>query len=379
MCRRVSLTVLMLLLMGGCQGDKSGMTDAELGRIALTQKIELVEAKGGLALVVGGETVTSDDVIESKVELNRAFVSPVEHFKPLAQASDIEQFKTRARGQLEMIVRDKISGILLYQHAKKQAGGNIDEGLEKAAESEYRKLVLEHGGDEIKADEQLKSIGMDRDSFKEEQKRSILIQSYLGTKSSANKPVTYRELIERYNEMKDEYFARDAKITFRLIDIRPVDLESANPNEDRQQLAEELADKLFARIEAGEDFGELAKQYSDGHMKDYGGLWRPYNPESLAAPYNIIAAEAEKTEPGQVAEPVVTEGHVFIMKLEAKQLAGYEPFENVQEQVERQVRLDRLNEVYDQLNAKLAEEAGVGRTDEFVDFCLEKIYRMGRQ
>ena len=60
MCREVSLTVLMLLLIGGCQGNKSGMTDAELERVALTQRIELEQAKGGLVLVVGGETLTSD-------------------------------------------------------------------------------------------------------------------------------------------------------------------------------------------------------------------------------------------------------------------------------------------------------------------------------
>ncbi len=358
----------MLLLIGGCQGDNSGMTDAELERVALTQEIELVEAKGGLVLVVGGETLASDEIIESSVE----------HFRPLALASELEQFKTQARGQLEDVVMAKISNILLYQHARKQQRGNIDEALEKLAEGEYRKFVLEHGGDEIKADEQLKSAGMDRDSFKEKQKRSFLIQSYLGAKSSTNRPITYRELMKRYNEMKDEHFARDAKITFRLIDIQPARLEVTDPNRGRDELARDLAGKLLERLKSGEDFGELAKQYSHGHMKDFGGLWQPYNPESLAAPYNLIAAQAQKIEPGQIAEPIATVGHVFIMKLEAKQLAGYEPFADVQERVKREVLLGRHNELYDRLEAKLKEEAKVGRTDEFVDFCLEKIHQMGR-
>lgn len=369
MCREVSLTVLMLLLIGGCQGDESGMTDAELERVALTQRIELEQAKGGLVLVVGGETVTSNEVIESSAE----------HFKPLARESELEQFKTQARGQLDEVVMAKISNILLYQHAKKQGGGNIDEALEKAAEGEYRKFVLEHGGDEVKADEQLKSVGMDRESFKEKQKRSILIQSYLGTKSSTDRPITYRELIKCYNEMKDEYFARDAQITFRLIDIQSGRFEVTDPNQDRNELARNLAGELIERLRSGEDFGELAKQYSHGHRKDFGGLWPSVHPESLAAPYNLIAAAVERTEPGQIAGPVVAQWHVFIIKLEAKQSAGYELFENVQEQVERKIVLDRRNEVFDQLNAKLKEEAQVGRTDEFVDFCLEKIYQMGRQ
>ena len=67
------------------------------------------------------------------------------------------------------------------------------------------------------------------------------------------------------------------------------------------------------------------------------------------------------------------------MKLEEKQSAGYEPFEQVQELVERKVLIDRYNKVLDQLNAELMEEAKLGKADEFVDFCLKKIYQRGRQ
>jgi hypothetical protein len=359
----------MLLSICGCQGDKTAMTDAELERVALTQRIEVVEAKGGLVLMVGGETVTSDEIIK---------LFP-ERLKQRAGVSELEQFKTNARGKLEEIVMSKITSILLYQHAKKQAGGNIDEALEKAAESEYRKLVLDHGGDEVKADERLKSAGMDRNSFKEERKRTILIQTYLGGKSSADRPVTYRELLNTYNEMKDEDFARDATITFRLIDIQPARMEVRDPNRSRDERAKDLAVVLLGRLRSGEDFGELAKQYSHGHRKSFGGLWTPVNPESLAAPYNMLAAEAEKTEPGDVPELIVIEGHIFIMKLEAKQSAGYDRFEDVQEAVRIQAKRARRTEVFAQLDAKLNEEAKVGRTDEFVDFCLEKIYQMGRR
>ncbi len=380
MYRRVFVSVSMLLLIGGC-GDEARMTEAELERVALAQEIELVEAKGGLVLVIGGEKMTSDDVTKSKAELNGKFVSPAEHFKPLAQASDLEQFKTRARGQFKEVVQGKISSILLYQYARKQAGGNIDEALEKAAEGEYRKFVLEHGGDEVKADEQLENAGMDRESFKERQKRAMLIQSYLGTELSSDRPITYRELIETYNEMRDEYFAVEARITFRLIDIQPDRLELADASQDRAELARDLAGKLLERLKAGEDFDELAKQYSHGHMKGLGGLRQPVQPQSLAAPYNLIAAQAEKTEPGQVAGPIITDKHLFIMKLEQKQSAGYEPFGKVQVQefLEKKVMLDRRTKVSDDLNARLAKEAKIGRADEFVDFCLEKIHQLSRR
>lgn len=379
MYRRVCLLVLILPFIGGCDGGKSKLTDAELARIALTQKIELVEAGGGLVLMVGGETLSSDEAISSPVWLNGVLVTPLEHFRTVAQKTDLEQFKKEARGAFENILVDKISNMLLYQYAKKQAGDNVDETLQKAAENEYRKFALDFAGDQAKADEALKQKGMDHKSFVERQKKDILIQWYVTSKLSDNRPITYRELMDCYDRMKDEYFSKVARITFRLIDIQPARLNVIDPTEDRRRLAKKLADSLFERIKTGEDFANLAKQYSHDEWREFGGLWRPVNPASLAPPYDILAAEAGKMEVGQVSAPIEAPGHVFIMKLEEKQSGGYEPFEQVQRRVEEQVALERRNEMYNQLRNRILSQAQLGRTDKFIDFCLEKIHQTSNQ
>jgi parvulin-like peptidyl-prolyl isomerase len=169
-------------------------------------------------------------------------------------------------------------------------------------------------------------------------------------------------------------------IQFRLIDIQPAKLDAADPNEKRQ-LAEKAANELLARIKAGEDFAELAKtsQYSHGHMRTFGGLWKPVKPDSLAPPYDVLSAAAQKTEPNQVAELIRTPEHIFIMKLQQKQLAGYEPFEYVQGFVRQAVLIDRQNELLDKLNAIVQQQADLGQTDEFIDFCLEQIHQICNQ
>jgi foldase protein PrsA len=373
----IFLSVLISLLIGGCK--PSGLTDSELDRLALARKIRLVEASGGLVLTVGGETITSDEIIESPVEFGGESISPTEHFKPLAQLTELGQFKERARGQLKEILLVKISNILLYQEAKRQAGENIEEALDKEAEKALRKFVIGFGGDQAKADESLEKSGMDWKSFKERQKRLFLTQWYLGSKLPNDRPVTYRELMDSYNEMKDEFFARPAIIQFRLIDIQPPKMQPADPNADRHELAKKWANELLARAKSGEDFGELAKQYSHEPIGQFGGLWQPVQPTSLAAPYDMLAAEAENTEPNQIGNLVVTAEHIFIMKLEKKQLAGYEPFAKVQEQVRNKILFDRQDEVIDRLNARLLQEAELSETDEFVDFCVEKIYQLSNQ
>jgi len=179
--------------------------------------------------------------------------------------------------------------------------------------------------------------------------------------------------------MKDKFFAVPARLTFRLIDIEAAKLEVADPNQTPQQFAKDLANELVKRIQAGEDFGELAKQYSHGHRRLSGGLWRPVQPESLAKPYDALADEAEKIEPGQIAGPIETGGHIFIMKLEEKQQARFEPFEAVQKQVKARIILERRKAAVDELGAKLTEQAALAEKSKFIDFCLEKIYRMSNQ
>jgi peptidyl-prolyl cis-trans isomerase D len=161
-----------------------------------------------------------------------------------------------------------------------------------------------------------------------------------------------------------------------LIDIQPDKLELEDPNDDLWRLGDEMANELLGLIKSGEDFGELAKKYSHGDWRDFGGLWRTVQPSSLAEPYDILAAEAERIEPGEVVGPIVTKQHIFIMKLEEKQIAGYEPFEDVQELVEQKILLDRRNEVVGKLNSEVKRQANLSRTDKFIDFCMEKIYRI---
>ncbi|MEJ2705661.1 MAG: hypothetical protein P8Z79_24760, partial [Sedimentisphaerales bacterium] len=237
MHRYVSVSLLVFLLIAGCGDDSKRLKESELERAAVMQKIELAEAAGGLVLMVGGDTLTSDEIINSQALVDGKVISPKDQFKPIALALDLESFKKRVRDPLEQIVMDHISNIVLYQYAKRQAGKNVDEGLKQAAESEYRRFTLGFGGDQAKADEALKERGLDRKSYMEQAKRDLLIRSYVTTKLPDNKAITHRELLDCYEQMKDQDFARPARIRFRLIDIQPAKLTGIDPNQDPQQLA----------------------------------------------------------------------------------------------------------------------------------------------
>jgi parvulin-like peptidyl-prolyl isomerase len=369
----VFLTAWLILLTYGCGSvSKPKFTDEELARIPLAQREGLPEASGGFVLAVGGETITSDEIITEPL---------LDYFKPIAQKSTLEQFKKQACPELEQIIAVRVSNILLYQQAKRYVGTgvDIDDALEKATEAEVRRFVAGFDGDYARAEQALKKAGMDWHSFREYQKKMILSQDYVRQLLPEHRPITHSELVSCYNEMKNEFFATPATITFRLIDIQIPKLKVTDPNRSQLEQARELAGELVKRLQKDEDFGELAKQYSHGHRASFGGLWQPVQPESLAKPYDVLAAEAEKIQPGQIAGPTEAGEHIFIMKLEEKTPKSFEPLENVQKDVEAKIIFDRRKKAADEFSSKLVQQAALNEMDRFVDFCLEKIYKMSNK
>ncbi len=364
----VFLPVCVILLFGGCGvgAKKPRFSKEELSKIPLAQRDGFPEATGGFVLAVGGEAITSDEIVGPLAE----------YFRPAAQTSDLYQFKANAGGQLKQFVLTKVTNILLYNEAKKHLGENIDEALEKAVEAEVRKFVVGFEGDYAKAEKALKEMGMDWADFKEYKKKEIINQSYIASQLPGEEPVTYGELMSRYNEMKEEIFSTPATITFRLIDIDSAKVAAASTNQGRLDKAKELAMELRLELLMGGDFADLAQKHSHGHRAMLGGLWKPLRPESLAQPYDILASKAEKMQQGQIAGPIAAGEHIFIMKLEEKQAKSVEPFEKVQKEIEQAIELERRKKAVDELETKLLRQAALSNIDAFIDFCLEEIYRI---
>ena len=368
--RKCIFVSVLLFFLFGCGADKPKFTKEELARIPLPQRTGLPEVSGGFTLAVGEETITSEEIIEPLTE----------HFRELAQSSSFEQFKSQARPQVEKMLTTKISNILLYQNAKRDAGGQIDEALEKAVEAEVRRFIVSFGGDYARAEEGLKEQGFaDWAGFREYQEKNILGKYYVSSQLLVNRPITYSELIDCYNNMKEKSFVTPAMLKIQLIDIQPGKLEITDPNQSRQEQARRLANELIERLQGGADFAELALAYSHGHRRMFGGLWKPVQPQSLAEPYDILATGAEKIEPGQIAGPIEAGEHVFIMKLIEKRAKSVEPFEKVQREVEAKVDFDHRRRTVDEFGIKLTQQAAIGKRDEFIDFCVEKICQMSNK
>ena len=370
MYKRVFLTALALFSIFGCR-EKPKFSEEELTVIPLSQREDLPRVSGGFVMVVGGETVTFEDVISQEV---------LEYFEPSAQKTFM-QFRKKVRPDIERLVTTKISNILLYKQALREAGSEsgLEQALKKAVETELRRFIAGFEGDSVKAEQALKKMGMDWDDYGEYMRKMILSEDYIRKQMPDDRPVTYSELLIGYDEMKEEYFSTPALITFRLIDLQIPNLKVTDPNSSPKEQARKLANELMERLQKGEDFGDLAKQYSNGHRAPLGGLWKPVQPDSLAEPYDVLAAKAEKMLPSQISGPIEIGEHIFIIKLEEKQTKNFAPFDEVQKEVEAKILFDRRKKAVDELSDKLVQQAALNEMDAFVDFCVERVYRIYNQ
>ncbi|MDH4240926.1 MAG: peptidyl-prolyl cis-trans isomerase [Phycisphaerae bacterium] len=355
MRKYVFLTTLALFLYGCQGGGKSDSIEKS------TQKTNPKKSSDGLVITVADETITSDEIITAASAL----------MMPIAQSSNFENFKRQAKPKLEEMITARISNILLYQEAKKNTREDIDQILERPAEAEIRKYIIDFGGDYAKAEEALKQQGMDWAGFKKYQKKMILTEYYLGSLLPRAAPITYSELLARYNQMKDESFVTLAAVKFQLIDIEPAKLQITDPNQDQLEQARMLANELLKQIKAGKNFPEVAKEHNGVSFAAHS---KPVQPASLR--YSILADEAEKLEAGEISGPIETpqQSHIFIMKLQEKHPKGYEPFEKVQREVEATIISDRRKQAQDKILTRLSRQAENELSDEFAEFCLQKIY-----
>ncbi len=371
----------------GC-ADETARTgkfsDEEMASIPFPERDNLPILSGGLVLSVDTETITVGEIVAPVMKV----------LGPVSQG-DIGSFAFRAGPIVRDAVTNKVTDILLYKEARKQAPENIDEVLEKAVENEVKKFLVSHDNDYAEAQKELQKRGMDWQQYREYQKKLMLTQSYYVSQNLLeDKPISHSEMLAYYEAMKEDgfqfkgYLTRedvivDGMIEFRLIDIvrSKLDADEINPDshESRRDAALRKARTLMQKIRNGADFAELAVEHSHGHRASMGGLWTPVGEDSsLVGPYAVLQGEAEKMEAGAVAGPVESGEHVFIVKLEKKQIGKVTPFAELQKQIELDIQWERKKERFEKLVDELMAQADISNLDPFINACIANAWRRSK-
>jgi peptidyl-prolyl cis-trans isomerase SurA len=118
-----------------------------------------------------------------------------------------------------------------------------------------------------------------------------------------------------------------------------------------EALAQSRAQELYARLDAGESFGDLARRYSDDpQSRDRGGDLG-FVPKQALDP--VILQAIGSLEVGGVAQPVAAEGAFHIFRLLGREAERDFAFDEVEEELIEWVRKQKMEQRY----REIVEEA----------------------
>jgi peptidyl-prolyl cis-trans isomerase D len=141
------------------------------------------------------------------------------------------------------------------------------------------------------------------------------------------------EISEYYEEHPDE-FQNPKTVEARHILIK-VGQDAAD---EEVAKAKEKIEDILEKAKAGQDFAELAKQYSEGPSKDKGGLLGSFRREAMVKPF---ADKAFSMQAGDISDPVRTRFGWHVIKVEKVNEATVSTLADAKDQIRK-----KLTDVY---------------------------------
>lgn len=141
---------------------------------------------------------------------------------------------------------------------------------------------------------------------------------------------------QRYEQEKQDFQTQEREPEVQIAHLM---LEKADDGSHQQTLAD-----ITARLEAGEEFAALVKEYSiDEGSKDTGGDLGVLIPGTFSEAFEQAAMALEE---GEVSAPVETDGGVHLIKLLAKNVESFPAFEERSKAIEQSLKREQAEEIY---------------------------------
>lgn len=163
------------------------------------------------------------------------------------------------------------------------------------------------------------------------------LRQYAVDKIMVEIDVSDEEVKEFYEKTKEERF----KV--------PVSFEAAHIVVEDENLAKEILEK----IDNGEDFSVLAKEYSQCPSKENGGNLGRFIEGQMVAEFDNALKDMEV---GSISGPVETNFGFHIIRLDNRGEAGYQELDQVKSDVKKALLLQKQQEAYLDFSEKLQEE-----------------------
>ncbi len=253
------------------------------------------------------------------------------------KGEEFEKQYTRLKAE---ILDNMITDLLLLQLAKEKQL-NVTEQVRATIEQIKKE-------NNIESDEQLRRElgrqGLDYEQWLKQLEETFLRQALVFTEVDRSIVIEDSESVNYYKSHSGEFVEPEE------YKLRAVYLSSEERSQDElQALTKEIENKIMA----GDDFGALAGQYSDGPIRENQGDLGTLKKGELDA---TLQAAIASLKPGETAAWVQAKAGWYLLKLEEKKDSRLKSFEEVKKEIEEKIflekRAQKLKEFLKQIKEK---------------------------
>lgn len=183
-----------------------------------------------------------------------------------------EQLQTNIEDRQKNTLRDLIDQSLLVQRGK-DMGVSVETDVIKQLDQIRIQNKLGSMEDLEKA---VTSEGMNWEDFRNNIRNHLLTQKVIGQEVGSHINIADDE-VQKYYEVHKAEFVRPEQVALREIQVN-----TQGKGADELPALKKKAETALKRVQDGEDFGEIAKRYSDSSTKDQGGYLGTYKRGELA-------------------------------------------------------------------------------------------------
>ncbi|MFA6547061.1 MAG: peptidylprolyl isomerase [Limisphaerales bacterium] len=253
-------------------------------------------------------------------------------------------------------VEKKLLDRLIVVEVLKRKATEADKAKGKATADKMLADFIKQAGSQEGFKRQVQGMGMTPESFTAQFTERAIVEEVV-TREVRNKIPMPPERVQKFYDENPKRFEQPETVRAAHILLATRNSETgAELPPDRMQAQLDLANALLKRARAGEDFGKLAKEFSqDNGSRERGGEY--------VFPRGQMALEFETAafgmRPNQVSDVVTTKFGYHIIKVLERNPARKIEFDKIKDRIRENLQQEEADKQLPEYLEKVKKEAGV--------------------
>lgn len=288
---------------------------------------------------VNNDIITQSDYQKAAASLQQEAEQECQGCTP----DKINEMVTEERKNL---LRDLIDQSLLVQRAK-DMDISVETDIVKRLDSVRQQNKLPSMEALQKA---VESQGISWEDYKDQFRKSILQQRVISEEVGSTVRIGSDEVQKYYDAHKNEFVMPEE------VDLSVIFFSTENKTPQEVALIRQKADGVLKRLKSGDDFGELAKRFSEGPTSAQGGELGTYKRGELTPDLEKLVFALKK---GDMTDVIPASNGIQIIRVNRHFDAGLQPLSKVEQEVENALYQEKIQPAMRKYLAQLRKDSYV--------------------